>query len=75
MFGWSDEKFAALVKEPLSKVTFDLEPFGETVKLTVVHDDFVADSEMLKGTRNGWPTILANLKTLLETGETMPLPS
>jgi uncharacterized protein YndB with AHSA1/START domain/DNA-binding transcriptional ArsR family regulator len=75
MFGWSDEKFAALVKEPLSKVTFDLEPFGETVKLTVVHDDFVPDSEMLKGTRDGWPTILANLKTLLETGETMPLPS
>jgi uncharacterized protein YndB with AHSA1/START domain/DNA-binding transcriptional ArsR family regulator len=75
MFGWTDDHFAELVQEPLSKVTFDLEPFGETVKLTVVHDDFVPDSEMLKGTRDGWPTILANLKTLLETGATLPLPA
>src|SRR6478735_4160276 len=28
MFGWSDERFAELVKEPRSKVTFELEPFG-----------------------------------------------
>jgi hypothetical protein len=48
---------------------------GLRVKLTVVDDDFVPDSEMLKGTRDGWPTILANLKTLLETGETLPLPA
>jgi len=74
MFGWSDERFAELVQEPLSKVTFELEPFGETVKLTVVHDDFVPDSEMLKGVSGGWPAILSNLKTLLETDETLPLP-
>jgi uncharacterized protein YndB with AHSA1/START domain len=74
IFGWSEETFAALVKEPLSKVTFDLEPVGETVKLTVTHDDFQPDSEMLKGVRDGWPTILSNLKTLLETSETLPLP-
>jgi uncharacterized protein YndB with AHSA1/START domain len=75
LFGWSAETFAELVKEPLSKVTFDLEPVGDTVKLTVTHDDFVPDSEMLKGVRDGWPTILSNLKTLLETSETLPLPS
>jgi uncharacterized protein YndB with AHSA1/START domain len=74
IFGWSEETFAALVKEPLSKVTFDLEPVGETVKLTVTHDGFQPDSEMLKGVRDGWPTILSNLKTLLETNETLPLP-
>jgi uncharacterized protein YndB with AHSA1/START domain len=74
MFGWSEERFAELVQEPLSKVTFDIEPFGETVKLTVVHDDFVRDSEMLKGVRDGWPAILSGLKTLLETGETLPFP-
>ena len=73
-FGWSEEKFAELVKEPLSKVTFDIEPFGDTVKLTIIHDDFVPDSEMLKGVRDGWVAILSNLKTLLETGEPMPLP-
>jgi uncharacterized protein YndB with AHSA1/START domain len=74
MFGWSDEQFAELVKEPLSKVSFELEPFGDTVKLTVVHDDFVPDSEMLKGVSGGWPAILSNLKTLLETDRTLPLP-
>jgi uncharacterized protein YndB with AHSA1/START domain/DNA-binding transcriptional ArsR family regulator len=74
LFGWSDETFAELVKEPLSKVTFDLEPVGETVRLTVVHDDFEPDSEMLKGISGGWPGILSNLKTLMETDETLPLP-
>jgi len=73
MFGWSDEQFAELVTEPRSTVTFDIEPAGSAVKLTVTHDGFVPDSEMLKGISNGWPGILANLKTLLETGETLPL--
>ena len=35
---------------------------------------FVPDSEMLKGVSGGWPAILSNLKTLLETDETLPLP-
>jgi uncharacterized protein YndB with AHSA1/START domain/DNA-binding transcriptional ArsR family regulator len=74
LFGWSEERFAELVKEPLSKVTFDLEPVGETVKLTVVHD-IEPDSEMLLGISGGWPGILSNLKTLLETGETLPTPA
>ena len=73
LFGWSEETFAELIKEPRSKVTFAIEPFGGTVKLTVVHDDFVPDSEMLKGIREAWPAILPNLKTLLETGQTLPL--
>jgi len=75
IFGWSEETFAELVKEPLSKVTFDIEPMGGTVKLTVIHDGFEPDSEMLKGVSSGWPTILSNLKTLLETDETLPLPA
>jgi uncharacterized protein YndB with AHSA1/START domain len=69
MFGWTDEQFAELVKEKISKVTFDIEPAGPTVKLTVTHDDFVPGSEMLKGVSGGWPLILASLKSLLETGE------
>jgi uncharacterized protein YndB with AHSA1/START domain/DNA-binding transcriptional ArsR family regulator len=73
MFGWTDEVFAELIKEKRSKVTFELEPVGSMVKLTVIHDDFEPDSEMLKGVSEGWPAILSGLKTLLETGE--PLPS
>ena len=69
MFGWTEERFAELVKEGLSKVTFDLEPAGSSVKLTVTHDDFEPGSEMLKAVSGGWPQILASLKSLLETGE------
>ncbi|MEU4541098.1 metalloregulator ArsR/SmtB family transcription factor [Streptosporangium sp. NPDC023825] len=74
MFGWSDEKLAELRKEPISKITFEIEPAGgATVKLTVTHEGLVAGSEMIKGVSEGWPEILSNLKTLLESGETLPL--
>lgn len=73
MFGWTDDQFAELVKEKISKVTFEIEPVGSAVKLTVTHDDFEPDSEMLKGVSQGWPSILSNLKTLLETDTTLQL--
>jgi uncharacterized protein YndB with AHSA1/START domain len=73
LFGWTEEQFAELVREKISKVTFDIEPAGEVVKLTITHDDFVPGSEMLAGISAGWPMIVANLKTLLETGQPMPL--
>jgi uncharacterized protein YndB with AHSA1/START domain len=68
-FGWTEEQFTELVKEPRSKVSFDLEPDGPVVRLTVIHDDFVPGSEMLKGVSGGWPRVLASLKSLLETGQ------
>lgn len=39
----------------------------DAVKLTVRHDDLVANSEMLSGISQGWPMILSNLKSVLET--------
>jgi hypothetical protein len=45
------------------------------VKLTVVHDGFDPGSAILEGISEGWPVILANLKTLLETGDTLPVPA
>ena len=70
--GLSDEVFARMATERRSKVTFEIEPHGPMVKLTVVHDDFEPGSTVLEGVRVGWPEILSNLKTLLETGETLP---
>ncbi|QFU87063.1 metalloregulator ArsR/SmtB family transcription factor [Amycolatopsis sp. YIM 10] len=58
--------------EPRSKVTFDLEPAGELVKLTVCHNGFEADSAVLEAVSEGWPHILSSLKTLVETGEPLP---
>nr|MDT0665431.1 SRPBCC domain-containing protein [Micromonospora sp. DSM 115978] len=72
-FDWSAEKFAEAARERRSKVSFDLEPVGSTVKLTVIHDDFDPGSLMLEAVSGGWPEILSSLKTLLESGE--PLPS
>ena len=41
------------------------------VKLTVVHDGFEPGSNVLRGISDGWPAVLASLKTLLETGTTL----
>jgi DNA-binding transcriptional ArsR family regulator/uncharacterized protein YndB with AHSA1/START domain len=68
----ADEARDRIAAEPRSKVTFDIEPLGDLVKLTVVHDGFEPGSLMVAMVSQGWPRILANLKTLLETGETLP---
>ena len=69
---FGDELFAKLASEHRSRVAFDIEPVGEMVKLTVVHDDFEVGSTAATMVRNGWPIFLSSLKTLLETGEALP---
>ena len=71
-FGFSDELQATLAGEPRSKVTFDIEQDGPIVKLTVTHDGFEPGSTMIQMISEGWPHILSDLKTLLETGQTLP---
>lgn len=56
-----------------SRVSFDIEPYGEKlVRLTVTHDDLERDSDMLTSISGGWPKVLSNLKTFLETGSALP---
>ncbi len=64
--GMDDATFAAAAAERRSKVAFELEPADGRVKLTVVHDDFDADSTVLRMVRNGWPSKLSDLKTGVE---------
>ena len=71
--GTSEERFAAAAAEPRSKVTFMLEPAGDAVKLTVLHDGFPAQSTAAQLVSNGWPRVLSRLKTLLETGDTFQI--
>ncbi|MBO0850967.1 MAG: SRPBCC domain-containing protein, partial [Pseudonocardia sp.] len=73
--GMSAEVLAKVAAEPRSKVSFDIEPLGETVKLTVIHDGFEPGSTVLEMVSGGWPHLLSGLKTLLETGETLPIAS
>ena len=56
-----------------SRVAFDIEPRGDgLVRLTVTHMDLERDPQMLAGVSGGWPKVLSNLKTLLETGRALP---
>jgi uncharacterized protein YndB with AHSA1/START domain/DNA-binding transcriptional ArsR family regulator len=65
---WSEEVKAA----GTSRVTWEIEPVGDSCRLTVVHDQLPEDAnEELYG---GWPQILSGLKTLLETGGTLTTP-
>lgn len=52
-----------------SRVTFDIEPYEDMVRLTVSHDDLVVGSGMANGVTRGWPIVLSSLKSLLETGQ------
>jgi uncharacterized protein YndB with AHSA1/START domain len=59
-----------------SKVTYELTPMNSTTKLTLLHEDLLEkdirkDEGKVEGFNNGWPVILSNLKSLLETGKTL----
>ena len=68
----ADDARERLAAEPRSKVTFEIEPFGDQVKLTVIHDDLEPGGMLGSLISEGWPRVVANLKTLLETGDTLP---
>lgn len=57
--------------------TFELSPMNGAVRLTLKHEnllesDYVEDPDTFRGFNNGWPAILSNLKSFLETGSTLP---
>ncbi len=56
-----------------SRVEIDIEQrIDGLVRLTVSHCELERDPKMLEGISGGWPAILSNLKTLLETGHALP---
>ncbi len=65
---WSDD----VKREGTSRVTWEIEPVGDSCRLTVTHDQLRegAHGEIY----GGWPMVLSGLKTLLETGETLTTP-
>jgi uncharacterized protein YndB with AHSA1/START domain len=68
---WRNEFVPALRDEGYSRLTYELERMGESVKLTVMHEMDKPDSKFIGAVSNGWPHILASLKSLLETGESL----
>jgi uncharacterized protein YndB with AHSA1/START domain len=66
---WSEE----VKQEGTSRVTYEIEPVGDSCLLRVTHDELREDAnDELYG---GWPMILSGLKTLLETGEQLTTPA
>jgi uncharacterized protein YndB with AHSA1/START domain/DNA-binding transcriptional ArsR family regulator len=70
--GVGEELRNKLAGEPRSRVTFEIEPHGDRVRLTVVHDGFDPGSTVVGMVSEGWPQVVATLKTLLEVGDTAP---
>jgi uncharacterized protein YndB with AHSA1/START domain len=68
---WRNEFRPELRAEGYSRLTYELEPMGEAVKLTVIHEMDKPDSKFIQAVSGGWPAILASLKSLLETGESL----
>jgi uncharacterized protein YndB with AHSA1/START domain len=68
---WRSEFLPELHEEGYSRMTCELEPMGESVKLTIVHEMDRPESKLIQSVSQGWPHILASLKSLLETGESL----
>ena len=52
-------------------MTFELDALGPDTRLTMTHADLIEGSNMHTGVTAGWPAVLSNLKTYLETGKVL----
>jgi uncharacterized protein YndB with AHSA1/START domain len=70
---WHNEWKPEMKAEGESRCTFELEPVPDlgvsAVKLSVTHAMERPESKFIQAVAGGWPSILSNLKSLLETGE------
>jgi uncharacterized protein YndB with AHSA1/START domain len=68
---WRNEFVPEMHADGYSRMTYELEQQGDMVKLTLIHEIDKPESKLINGVSNGWPMILASLKSLLETGESL----
>ena len=66
---WRNEFKPELKAEGYAICTMDIEPAGGAVKLTITHTIDKKNAKFIEAVSGGWPKILSNLKSLLETGE------
>ncbi|HMA32455.1 MAG TPA: SRPBCC family protein [Casimicrobiaceae bacterium] len=65
---WQHQIRPELKAEGDSRCTMELEPFGAAVKLSITHTIERDPSQFIEAVSGGWPKVLSNLKSLLETG-------
>lgn len=65
---WQHQNKPELKAEGESRCTIELEPSGTAVKLSITHAIERESSKLIEAVSGGWPKIISNLKSLLETG-------
>jgi hypothetical protein len=70
---WQNQFKPELDAEGESLCTIELEPTGPTVKLSITHTIERAPSKFIEAVSGGWPKVISNLKSLLETGSAILL--
>src|SRR6201999_2273435 len=65
---WQHQDKPALEVEGSSLCTMELEPLGSSVRLTITHTIEREHSKLIEAVSGGWPKVMSNLKSLLETG-------
>jgi uncharacterized protein YndB with AHSA1/START domain len=80
VYTWNqkDQPEVAARRKGLSRVTYELMPMGQQVKLRLLHENLLPEDieknpNTFKGINNGWPAVLSSLKSLLETGQAIEL--
>ena len=75
---WQHQNKPELKAEGASLCTMELEPSGAAVKLSITHTIECEPSKLIEAVSGGWPKVISNLKSLLETGSAVlrePYPS
>jgi uncharacterized protein YndB with AHSA1/START domain len=68
---WQHQTKPELKAEGESRCTLELEPVGTAVKLSITHTIEREPSKLIEAVSGGWPKIISNLKSLLESGSTV----
>ena len=69
VMSWLNEWKPEFKAEGNSRCVYEIEPTGAAAKLTLTHTMERPDSRFIAAVAEGWPLVLSNLKSLLETGE------
>jgi uncharacterized protein YndB with AHSA1/START domain len=68
---WQNQHFPEMKAEGHTRLTYELEPAKGAIKLTLTHESDVENAKLIDAVSQGWPAVLASLKSLLETGESL----
>ncbi len=69
VMSWRNEWKPEFKAEGSSHCVYEIEPAGAAVKLTLTHSVDRPDSRFIEAVSDGWPMVMSNLKSLLETEE------